>query len=419
MSYWFNTPGFRDRAQLGNTSGAKGLSSTFFTPKLFMGVNAIPENGGGIVAYIAPFCPQKKAFIVTDEHIKDLAEKVSTSLNNGKFTTEIWDKTQEEVPLDNVKSCADAMTTFAPDLIVAVGGGSVMDMAKAAWILYVRPDITDLKTLSPSAFLNLRSKAHFLAVPTTSGTGSECTGAAVLTDLATDRKVPIASRELFPDFAALDPSFTIGMPPKLTAGTGLDALAHSMDDVLSPASYDITDALALKAIELVFKYLTRAYRSPRDREARLKMLIAASVSGMAFGNGACTLTHSLGHALGKIFHVHHGIAVGVFIPYTMQFYSVVSDKYLDICKILDITGKTPAEKLTNLVSRVKLLLRELDVPTDLKGIGITREQLDKNMKKLVIDSIEDPDTFGSPRWMTEEQCEKLFLYAFEGKDVDF
>lgn len=419
MSYWFNAPGFRDRAPLGSTSGAKGLSSTFFVPKLFIGVNSIPERGGGIVTYIAPFCPQKKAFIVTDERIKDLAERVATSLKNGKFNTEIWDKTQEEVPLENVNDCAKAMKTFEPDLIVAVGGGSVMDMAKAAWVLYARPDITDLKTLSPAAALNLRSKAHFLAVPTTSGTGSECTSAAVLTDLATDRKVPIASRELFPDFAALDPSFTIGMPPKLTAGTGLDALAHSVDDVLSPASFDITDALALKAIELVFKYLPRAYHSPRDHEARLKMHIAASVSGMAFGNGACTLTHSLGHALGKIFHVHHGVSVGIFIPYTLQFYSTVTDKYVDICKTLDVKGRTPEIKLANLCNKVKSLLKELDLPTDLKGLGITRGQLESNMKKLVLDSIEDPDTFGSPRWMTEEQCEKLFLYAYEGKDVDF
>jgi hypothetical protein len=209
------------------------------------------------------------------------------------------------------------------------------------------------------------------------------------------------------------------MPPKLTAGTGLDALAHAIDCVTSPTSNDITDALALKSIELVFKYLPRAYRDPRDREARLKMHIAATMAGIAFGNAACTLTHSLGHALGKIFHVHHGIAVGVFIPYTQQFYSAVTDKYLDVCKALDIKGTTYEKKLAGLITEIRALLTSVDVSLDLQGLGITRTQLTANMKKLVVDSLEDPDSFGTPRWITEEQCEKLFWYAYEGKDVDF
>ena len=397
----------------------KDSGSTLFVPKLFFGVSAIPEQGGGIVTYITPFCPKKRAFIVTDESVRTLAERVANSFKARQFTAEIWDGTKPEVPLDNVKACAAAMTKFEPDLIVAVGGGSVMDMSKAAWIFYERPDITDLKTLSPAAPLGLRKKAHLLAVPTTSGTGSEVTSAAVLTDDAGGRKMPIASRELFPDFAAVDPSFTIGMPPKLTAGTGLDALAHAIDCVTSPASFDITDALALKAIELVFKYLPRAYRDPRDHEARLKMHIAATSAGIAFGNAAATLTHSLGHALGKVFHVHHGIAVGIFIPYTQQFYSAVTDKYVDVCKTLDIKGATNEKKLANLVAAVRKLMKSIDVPLDLKGLGVTKEQLAQNMSKLVIDSLEDPDTFGSPRWITEAQCERLFWYAYEGKDVDF
>ncbi|MDP2920149.1 MAG: iron-containing alcohol dehydrogenase [Dehalococcoidia bacterium] len=419
MTYWFNAPGLREMAPLGSTTGARGLSSTLFVPRLFIGVNAIPEHGGGIVNYIAPLCARKKAFIVTDESVRTLAERVSNSLKTRQFTTEIWDGAKPEVPIANVRECADAMIKFEPDLIVGVGGGSVMDLSKAAWIFYERPDITDLTKFTPATPLNLRKKALLLCVPTTSGTGSEVTSAAVLTDDVGGRKMPIASRELFPDFAAVDPTFTIGMPPKLTAGTGLDALAHAIDCVTSPTSNDFTDALALKAISLVFKYLPRAYRDPRDREARLKMHIAATMAGIAFGNAACTLTHSLGHALGKVFHIHHGVAVGIFIPYTQQFYSVVTDKYVDVCKTLDIKGRTNEQKLARLVGEVKDLLESIDLPLTLEGLGITREQLAANMKKLVIDSLEDPDTFGSPRWITEEQCEKLFWYTFEGKDVDF
>ncbi len=419
MTYWFNASGLRQLGPLGSTTGAKGLGSTLIIPKLFFGVNAIPERGGGIIGYLLPYCTSKRAFIVTDESVKSIGERVATSFINSKFTTEIWDGAKPEVPLDTVKICADAMAKFGPDLIVAVGGGSVMDTAKAAWILYERPDITDLKKFAPQTALNLRKKAIMLAVPTTSGTGSEVTSAAVLTDDEGGRKMPIANRELFPDFAAIDPTFTIGMPAKLTAGTGLDALAHAIDCVTSPASFDATDALGLKAIELTFKYLPRAYRDPRDHEARLKMHVAATLAGIAFGNAAATLTHSMGHALGKVFHVHHGIAVGIFIPYTQQYYSAVTDKYLDVCKTLEIKGKTPDIKLTNLIKSIKSLFKSLDVPLTLQELGISKDDLSKNMSKLVIDSIEDPDTFGSPRWITEEQCEKLFWYAFEGKDVDF
>ena len=419
MTYWFNSPGLRNLAPLGNTTGMKGLSSSFLVPKLFVGVNSIPERGGGVLRYVSPYCSQKRAFVVSDKHVMNLATRVSTSLQNTEFSTTIWGHTEPEVPLENVEACAEAMREYEPDLIVAVGGGSVMDLAKAAWILYERPDITDLKTLTPTTPLGLRKKALLLAVPTTSGTGSECTNAAVLSDPDEHRKVPIANRELVPDFAALDPNFTIGMPPGLTAGTGLDVLAHAMDDVLSPASNDITDALALRAIELVFKYLPKAYKNPRDREARLRMIMASSIAGMAFGNASAGLTHSLGHAIGKIFNIHHGLIVGVFIPYIIQFDAFVTDKYLDICKALEINSCSNEEKLKALVNRVRELFGKLDVPLNLKDLGITRQQLDDNMDKLVVDAIEDPDTFGSPRWITEEQCKNLYLYAFDGKDIDF
>jgi hypothetical protein len=419
MSYWFSMPGIRERAPIGSASIMKTLSSTFSVPRLFIGVNSIPENGGGVVAAIAPSFTKKRAFIVTDAHIVDLAERVATSLKAGKFETTIWDKTPEEVPMEDVKICGDAMKEFQPDLIVAVGGGSVIDMAKAASIMYANPQVTDMRTFNPMMPISVKDKVRLLAVPTTSGTGSEVTGAAVLTDKIGGRKVPIGGREIFPDFVALDPNLTLGMPPKLTAGTGLDAFAHAIDCVTSPASTDITDALALKSIELIFKYLPKAYSHPKDREARLKMHIAACLAGIAFGNAACTLTHAMGHALGNVFHIHHGVAVGVLIPCTQQYFAVVSDKYLDVCKTLDIKGRTNEAKLANLIKATKDLFTEVGVPTDLKGLGITKEQLDSKMKKLVNDSLEDPDIFGSPRWLNEDQCEKLFRYAWEGKDVDF
>lgn len=420
MTYWFTIPQVKGLMPLASSSAMRGLSTTFTVPKIFMGANVIPEGGRGIVRILSAMCPKKRAFIVCGGHASNrLAARVSRAMKNGQFTTQTWDKAEPEAPLPNAKECAQAMTQFEPDLIIAVGGGSVMDITKAAWILYERPDITDLGMLLPVRTLGLRKKAILVAVPTTSGTGSECTSAAVLSDEETKRKVPIASRELFPDFAVIDPTFAMGMPPKLTVGTGMDALTHAMDCVMSPAANDMTDALALRAIEMVFKYLPRAYRNPRDREARFRMHIASSMAGIAFGNAGLGLTHSLGHVLGKVFSIHHGVSVGIIIPYALQFYSPVTDKYLDICKALDIKDGTKEKSLASLVGKLKALFQELDLPLDLKGLGITKKQLEDNIDKLALDALEDPDTFSCPRPITVEQCKQFFRYAYEGKDIDF
>jgi alcohol dehydrogenase class IV len=420
--YWFTDPALKNLLPLAGASAFKGLSTTFRTPMLIMGANTLPEGpalGASVIDIMAVRCPKKRAFIVTDEYTVNYANRVARVLEGKGFTTQTWDKAKPEPPIETVKECAAVMTQFEPDVIIAVGGGSVMDGAKAAWILYERPDITDLRLVSPLAPLGLRRKAFLVAFPTTSGTGSECTSVAVVTDTQAKRKVPIASGELLPDIAVLIPDFVTGMPPKLTAGTGLDALAHAVDNVTSVGTNDICDALALRATEMIFKYLPRAYRNGRDREARFRMHVAASMAGIAFGQGGIGLTHALGHTLGKLFGIHHGISVGILIPYCFQFYAPVTDKYLDVCKALDIRAKSKERSLSLLVQKFKAFFKELDVPVDLKGLGITPEALEANMKELVLYSIEDPSAFSSPRPITAEQCEKLFRYAYEGKDIDF
>ena len=312
------------------------------------------------------------------------------------------------------------MTAFEPDVIIAVGGGSVIDGAKAAWILYERPDITDLGTqVSPLTLLGLRKKAFLVAVPTTSGTGSECTPVAVLHDTATQRKVPIANADLLPDVAILVPEFTVSMPPKLTAGTGLDVLAHAMDAVATPAANEFTDAMSLMAIKMVFQYLPRAYRNGKDREARYRMIMAASAAGIGFGQNSAALTHSFGHSIGSMFKVHHGLAVGMFIPYAFQYYREVSDRYLEICHALRIEGATPDESFSNLIRAIRDLFHELDVPLSFKELGISAEELDRQMETLVLYAMEDIDTVFTPRPMTPAQCEKIFRYAYDGRDIDF
>jgi alcohol dehydrogenase class IV len=422
MDYWFTDPMIKGLLPLAGASSIQGLSSTFATPRIFLGPNVLPEGPGlgpSPIDAIAVKCPQKKAFVVTDAYGDKSAAKVARILEAGGFVTKTWNKALPEAPLNNVKESGRAMLEFEPDLIVAVGGGSVMDGGKAAWVLYERPDITDLAALSPFTPLGLRKKAHFAAIPTTSGTGSECTSVFVAHDEEAHRKVPVASGELMPDFALLVPEFTFSMPPKLTAGTGLDALAHAMDCIPAIGGSEMTDALALAATQMVFKYLPRAYRNGQDHEARYRMLSAASTAGIAFGQGGVALTHSFGHSLGSLFGIHHGIAVGIFIPYVFQFYQPVTDKCLQLCKALDVMDGSKEESLARLTAKIKALFAEVDVPLNLKDLGISKSDFEKKMEQLVLYTIEDIDTFFSPRPMTADQCEKIFRYAYEGKDIDF
>lgn len=422
MSYWFIDPFLKGLLPLALSSSIQGLQTVFNTPQIIMGSNVFPEGpviGLSTVDFLNARCSSKRTFVVTDEFAERFAKRVVQCLSAAGFECQIWSKALPEAPVDNVKECARVMSGFGPGLIVAVGGGSVMDGAKAAWILYERPDITDLFTLSPLGPIGLRKKAILAAVPTTSGTGSEVTGVSVLHDPEAHRKIPIAHGELMPDFAILCPEFTMTMPPKLTVGTGLDALTHAVDSVTTPSGNELTDSLGLAAIEMVFKYLPRAYVNGQDREARHRMLVAATTAGISFGNAGACLPHSFGHSLGSLFNIHHGLAVAIFIPYLLQFYSRTSDRYLAIARALRVEGKTREESLVNLVSKVRALFKELDVPLSLKGLGLAPDKFEERMEKLVLYAHEDIDTFFTPRPITKAQVEQVFRYAYEGKDVDF
>ena len=281
MGYWFEDPTLKALAPLALSSSIRGLTTIFNTPKIYAGFNVLPEGmviGPTTMDALATRCVKKRAFVISDEFNEKNAKKAAQFLETGGFTTEIWAKTLPEAPMENVIEAAESINNFEPDLIMAVGGGSVMDLSKGAWILYERPDLTDLGMISPLDKLNLRQKAMLVAVPTTAGTGSESTGAAVFHDSSINRKIPVAHDELVPDVAILSPEFTMSMPPELTAGTGLDVLAHAMDAAIAPSGNEYTDPLALKAIEMVFQWLPRAYQNSNDREARFRMLIAANIA---------------------------------------------------------------------------------------------------------------------------------------------
>lgn len=422
MGYWFTHPMVKVLLPMGNSAAIKGLTTTFSMPRLIMGANVFPQGASKSISAIhhfAPLCRSKRAFIVTDDFGRKVAGRVAGSLAQAGFKTDIWSDAQPEAPLPNVTDCAAAMTEFGPDAIVAIGGGSVIDGAKAAWIRYARPDIEDLGNVTLLTPLGLRRKAILVAVPTTSGTGSECTSVSVVHDTAAHRKIPVANPELMPDFAVLCPEFTISMPPRLTAGTGLDALSHAMDAVATPAANEITDSMALKAIGMIFRYLPRAYHHGGDREARHRMLLASSLAGVAFGQSGAALTHSFGHTIGAIYNIHHGLAVGLFIPYVFQYYQPVSDRFLAICDALEIPDGDAGSRLNRLVEKVRELFAELGVPGNLGDMGVSLADMETKMETLVQYTMEDIDTLFSPRPLTEADCERILRCAHAGTDVTF
>ncbi|TFG28248.1 MAG: iron-containing alcohol dehydrogenase [Promethearchaeota archaeon] len=409
-----------------NADLVRGVARRFDIPIMIVGPNVFPDRVGIFpdhIDEIAARCPKKRGFIVTDKFCVRYIKKIIDCFEKRhNFIFEIYDKILPECPTENIIECGKAMSQFEPDVIFAVGGGSVIDGAKLSWIFYEKPDFNVFEEFDVFTTLNLRKKAFLIAIPTTSGTGSETTAAAIFkVDLGEGKhmKAPIASPELKPDYALLDPTLTYDMPPKLTAGTGLDALAHAIFGIVGPGSNDFSDALGLQAIKMIFKYLPRAFRNGKDREARLKMITAASLAGICFDRGGSTgINHSMGHQLGAMFKIHHGIAVGLFITYGLQFYYPLTTKYLDICEALNIRDDISNEQsLKNLCDKVNQLLKELDLPTDLKGLGISRTDFEEKLTELAENTLNDPTSFTSPVPLDLETYKLLYSYAFDGKDV--
>ncbi|SMD11789.1 hypothetical protein SAMN02746065_13811 [Desulfocicer vacuolatum DSM 3385] len=421
MGHWFDDPTLRALFPLAQSPGIRGLLTIFNTPKFYIGAHVFPEGPVLGPSTIDAFgrCEKRRAFLVTDEFNEPNCKKITRFLEMHGFTTMVWPGVLPEAPLDSIEAGGDAMKEFEPDLIMAVGGGSVIDTAKMSWVLYEKPELKSISEVNPLLILNLRKKAMLAAVPTTSGTGAECTIAAVAHDTAAHRKLPVANDELVPDVAILTPDFTMSMPPNLTAGTGLDVLAHAADAVTAPSSHEFTEPLALKSIEMVFEWLPLAFRKGDDREARLRMVKAASICGIAFGQSAAHLTHAWGHALGSVFNVHHGVAVGLFIPHSLQFNQKVTDKHLAICKALDIPAPSAEEGLSNLVEAVRKLMISMDLPLTIKDLGISEETFEEKLPQLVELSFGDVCALIGPRPVSASQCEKIMRYAYEGKDIDF
>ncbi|GAP10943.1 alcohol dehydrogenase, class IV [Bellilinea caldifistulae] len=362
-----------------------------------------------------------KAMIVSDVTLNrlGLVQLVFEQLKNTGMQMDIFDEVQPDPDLETVKRGAQRMFDFQPDWIIAIGGGSVIDAAKGMWVLYARPDVQP-DAINPIEFYGLRQKARLVAIPTTSGTGAEVTWAVVLSDHQSRRKLGLGSREVVPDIAIIDPQLIRDLPARISADTGLDALTHAIEGFTSTYHNDFTDGLCVYAAKMVFEYLPRAYFG--DQAAREKMHYAATIARLGFGNSMAALAHGLGHALGAVFHVPHGRAVSLFLPYTIEFCANSPEggtRYLELSRFIGLPAENEKQAAAILASRVRKLEEDLNQPLCIADLGIDRAALEAEMELLVENALNDTQTIMSTRIPDDQELRWLFQYAFEGKTIDF
>ncbi len=361
----------------------------------------------------------QRAFIVTDRNMVELGfvDLVAKQLKAAGMEYQVFAEVKPNPTFEMVKRGAAAMSDYGPDWVIGLGGGSCMDAAKAMWVLYERPDM-EPEEINPMIPLGLRQKARLITIPTTSGTGAEVTWVIVLTDAQERRKLVLGSRENMADIALVDPIFVKALPPQITADTGMDALTHAIEGYTSSWANDFSDGMCLKAIQLVFDYLPRAVASGEDAEAREKMHNAATIAGLGFGNSMGALAHAMGHPLSPLFGVPHGRAVGLFLPYTIEFTArEAPGRYAEIARFLGLDAASDAEGATSLVKAVRDLLHRINQPTSVKELGIPRDDFEAALQKMIEDG--ENDTVTSARIPDREELARLFRYAYEGKSIDF
>jgi len=422
---WYETPAVKDMMASMGGKAVRGVMSNYFSSRIYSGKLSLIGVTGYLEATIDK--EDRRALIICDEFTQRYAKKVTDLFETIDMEYKLWSNVIPEVPLSQIEEIVKICEEFKPKVIVAIGGGSVMDAAKTTMIKYEKPE-ENLLMILPIGSLGLRKKIKYLiAIPTTSGTGSEVTQAAVVTDTDRDppKKIEIMSDEIVPDICILDTDFVKDMPPFLTMATGLDALAHSVGSYVSNWGTPYVDAMNLTAIKETIKYLPRAYKyGAKDLEARAHMQMAATMAGLGFGNSVPGIDHSLGHSFGKIFGVHHGLSVGMFTPYSVDFQSKVTDRWKDLCLIfgVEIKGKDRVELLKEFIQALKDFIHSLDAPTcvkDLKNPVINKEEYFDQLDVLANYAYNDAVSLFSYRTTNPEIFKKIYEYAWDGKLIDF
>ncbi|MDO4282283.1 MAG: bifunctional acetaldehyde-CoA/alcohol dehydrogenase [Clostridia bacterium] len=396
----------------------------------------------GAIKYLEVMKDISKVFIVTDEAMMKLGyvNKILYYLRKRKEPAhcEIFSEVEPDPSFDTIKKGVEMMNHFKPDCIIALGGGSPMDAAKGMWLLYEQPDV-NLDAMK-SKFLDIRKKvykiddlgkkAKMVAIPTTSGTGSETTSFAVISDKVNHIKYPITDYALVPTIAIIDPELVYSLPAKVVADTGMDVLTHAIEAYVSNMASDFTDGLAIKAIELVFEYLERSYKDANDTVAREKMHNASSIAGMAFSNAFLGINHSIAHKIGAEYHVAHGRANAILLPYVIRYnatkptkfvsfpkyeYFIADERYADIARRLGLSASTTEEGVNSLIQAIQDLMTKLNMTKSFKEEGIEEEDYLNKVDLLADRAFEDQCTTANPRLPLVSELKEILLEAYYGK----
>ena len=407
----------------------------------------VPEKiyfEAGSIAYLEKMPNIERAFIVTDPGMVKLGyvDKILYHLRNRQHYvhSEIFSEVEADPSFDTIMKGVEAMKNFKPDVIIALGGGSPIDAAKGMWLFYEHPEadaeglklkFMDIRKRTYK-FPKLGTKCQMVAIPTTSGTGSEVTSFAVITDKEKNKKYPLADYELTPDVAIVDPDLVMSLPKSITADTGMDVLTHALEAYVSNMASDYTDGLAEKAVELVFQYLEQAYDDGTNKLAREKMHNASTIAGMAFTNAFLGVNHSIAHKIGAEFHLPHGRINAILLPYVVRYnatkptkfvsfpkyeYFIADQKYYEIAKKAGLKAKTVEEGISSLIEKIKEMNEHMNIPKSFKDAGIDEQEFLSKVDMLADRAFEDQCTTANPRVPLVSEIKQILLDSYYGKDV--
>jgi alcohol dehydrogenase class IV len=345
-------------------------------------------------------------------------DTVEEYLKEAGLKVQIIDGVEPDPSVETVMRGARLMLEFCPDWIVSIGGGSPIDAAKAMWVFYEHPEAKFKDIAKPFNIPELRNKARFVAIPSTSGTATEVTAFAVITDYKEGIKYPMADFEITPDIAILDPTIAYKMPEKLTAYTGIDALTHATEAFTASQASDFSDPLALKSIKMIKENLEASYKG--DETARDKMHIAQCLAGMAFSNALLGISHSMAHKTGAVFGIPHGCANGIYLPYVIQYNRKNAEsKYAEIARYIGLEGNNDQELCDAYINYIRTLNEKLNIPATLKEYGVDERFFNENLERISKNAALDACTGSNPRETKAEDFEQIFTAVYYGKTINY
>ncbi len=384
--------------------------------------------GAGSLAKLAELDGKKAVLVLGGGSMKKFGfvDRALAYLKEAGIETRLFENVEPDPSVETVMAGAKMMSEFEPDIIIAMGGGSPIDAAKAMWVFYEYPETKFEDIINPFSMPKLRKKATFVAIASTSGTATEVTAFSVITDYAKGIKYPLADYNITPDIAIVDPELAETMPKTLTAHTGMDALTHAFEAYVSTVANDFTDPLALKAISMVFEYLEASYNG--DKAAREKVHYAQCMAGMAFSNAILGIVHSMAHKTGAAFekgHIPHGCANAIYLPQVIRFNAkdeYAFGRYVEIAKSIGLTAANNEELVAKLADTIDECNVRLNIPSCLKDFEngmISEEEFLAKVETIAPIAISDACTGTNPRKINDEEMVKLLKCCYYGNKCDF